>query len=216
MTRIDRIGLDQALERAGDGVFVIDAQGRIVSWNRAAERILGYTARDVIGRPCCEILAGHDEHDNRLCYRGCHVMTLTAMGEAVKNFDMRVRTKSGPTAWINVSVLVFKGQPGDEGGRDGLTVHIFRDVTATKELLTLVHERLATAGHQDAGPVEALTRREVEVLRLVAAGVKTKDAAERLHVSEATVRNHVQNILAKLGAHSRLEAVACAMRHRLL
>jgi two-component system NarL family response regulator len=40
--------------------------------------------------------------------------------------------------------------------------------------------------------------------------------AERLHVSPSTVRNHVQNILEKLGAHSRLEAVAYATRQRLL
>jgi two-component system nitrate/nitrite response regulator NarL len=40
--------------------------------------------------------------------------------------------------------------------------------------------------------------------------------AERLHVSPATVRNHVQHILAKLGLHSRLEAAAYATRHRLL
>jgi PAS domain S-box-containing protein len=214
MTRLEGIGLDQALERAGDGVFVIDAEGRLVSWNRAAERILGYSAREVIGRPCCEILAGHDEHDNLLCYPGCHVRSLTAMGEAIQNFDMRVRTKAGPAVWVNVSVLVVKGASGQ--GRHGLTVHIFHDVTATKELLTLVHERLATAGHQDAAPVETLTRREVEVLRLLATGVKTKEIADRLHVSEATVRNHVQHILIKLGAHTRLEAVALAMRHRLL
>ena len=40
--------------------------------------------------------------------------------------------------------------------------------------------------------------------------------AERLHVSPATVRNHVQNIAGKLGVHSRLEAVAFATKHRLL
>jgi two-component system nitrate/nitrite response regulator NarL len=40
--------------------------------------------------------------------------------------------------------------------------------------------------------------------------------AERLHVSPATVRNHVQHILEKLGVHSRLEAAAFATRYRLL
>src|SRR5688572_32204104 len=50
------------------------------------------------------------------------------------------------------------------------------------------------------------SRREIEVLRLVAAGGRTKTVADALHVSPATVRNHVQNILGKLGAHNRLEA----------
>jgi DNA-binding NarL/FixJ family response regulator len=64
--------------------------------------------------------------------------------------------------------------------------------------------------------VEVLTRRELEILRMIATGASTKAAADKLHVSPATVRNHVQNILGKLGAHSRLEAVAIATRQRLL
>jgi DNA-binding NarL/FixJ family response regulator len=63
---------------------------------------------------------------------------------------------------------------------------------------------------------DALTRRETEILRMIATGVSTKATADKLHVSPATVRNHVQNILGKLGAHSRLEAVAMANRQRLL
>ena len=212
MTKLEGVGLDQALERTGDGAFVINGESRILSWNRAAEKILGYPAREVIGRRCCDIFDGRDEHDNRLCYQGCHVMALVGMGEAVQNFDMRTRTKAGHAAWINVSILpVTNGRPGS-----GLTVHLFRDVTATKELLALVHERLAKAAGREAPEAETLTRREVEVLRLLAVGVKTREAAERLHVSPATVRNHVQNVLTKLGAHSRLEAVAYATRNRLL
>jgi two-component system nitrate/nitrite response regulator NarL len=56
----------------------------------------------------------------------------------------------------------------------------------------------------------------VEVLRLLADGRSTKAVAEALHVSPATVRNHVQNVLAKLGVHSRLEAVAYASKHRMV
>ena len=43
-------------------------------------------------------------------------------------------------------------------------------------------------------------RREIEILHLIASGLNTKDTALRLHVSPATVRNHVQNILGKLGS----------------
>lgn len=210
MSRNNGIMLDQALERTGDGAFVIDADGRVIMWNRAAERILGFTARDVIGRPCCDVLGGRDDEDNRLCYPGCQAMTLAAMGESVQSFDLRTRTKAGQAIWLNVSILaVGNGRPA---GR--VMVHLVRDVTATKELLRLIHERLAPPpnGGESNG---ALTRRELEVLRLVAAGVRTRAAAERLHVSSATVKNHVQNILAKLGVHSRLEAVAYAHRHRL-
>jgi DNA-binding NarL/FixJ family response regulator len=100
-----------------------------------------------------------------------------------------------------------------------MTVHLLRDVTATREILALIRERLSSAAPLvPAAPDRngALTRRELEILRIISTGLNTKDAAEKLHVSPATVRNHVQNILGKLGAHSRLEAVAYATRHRLI
>jgi PAS domain S-box-containing protein len=207
----ETVALDRALAHAGDGVFVVGSDGRILSWNRAAEKILGYAARDVAGRPCCDIFAGQDDRGNRLCYPGCQVATLVEMGEPVQNFDMRTQTKGGRGIWLNISILSVAS------GKDGapVTVHLIRDITAAKELLTLVHERLS-APDPGESPAGALTRREVEVLRLMAAGRSTRAVADVLHVSPATVRNHVQNLMAKLGVHSRLEAVAYANRHRIL
>jgi DNA-binding NarL/FixJ family response regulator len=62
----------------------------------------------------------------------------------------------------------------------------------------------------DLGP------RELEVLRLLAGGLGNKALAQQLHLSLNTVRNHVQNILYKLGAHSKLEAVATAVREGVI
>jgi PAS domain S-box-containing protein len=203
--------LDQALARSGDGAFVVGPDGRVVLWNRAAERIMGHSPREALGRPCCDLFMGRDDSGNRLCYRGCHVSTLVKMGEPVQSFDMQTRTRTGRSVWINVSTLYL---PANNGAA-GLTLHLFRDVTRAKELLDLVQERLA-APETAAEPASPLTRRELEILRQLASGANTKVAAERLHVSTATVRNHVQNIFGKLGVHSRLEAVAYANRHRLL
>ncbi|MCA1844514.1 MAG: response regulator [Actinobacteria bacterium] len=61
-----------------------------------------------------------------------------------------------------------------------------------------------------------LTRREVEILQLVAEGLSNDAVAERLVLSVNTVRNHVQNILTRLGAHSRLEAVTIAVRQGII
>lgn len=58
-----------------------------------------------------------------------------------------------------------------------------------------------------------LTQREAEVLRALAAGDGIPEIAERLGISALTVQSHVKNILAKLGVHSRLEAVTLAWRH---
>jgi PAS domain S-box-containing protein len=204
-------GLDQILARSGDGVFAVGPEGRVVLWNRAAERILGWSAREVMGRPCCDVFVGVDDHGNRLCYKGCHVMSLVKLGEPVQHFDMETRTKAGRPVWLDISIL----EAPSSGPGGALAIHLFRDVTTTRELLRLVHERLQAPS---APPDEAtaLTRRELEVLRLMAGGANTKALAERLHVSPATIRNHAQNMFTKLGVHSRLEAVAYATQHHLL
>ncbi len=64
--------------------------------------------------------------------------------------------------------------------------------------------------------VEALSSRELEVLRLLAAGQTNRQIAERLFVTERTVKYHVSAILAKLGAGNRTEAVALANQRGLL
>jgi two-component system response regulator DevR len=68
----------------------------------------------------------------------------------------------------------------------------------------------------DRGLGDDLTRREREVLVLVASGKPTADIAAELFVSINTVRNHVQRTLLKLSAHSKLEAVAIAVREGVI
>ena len=63
---------------------------------------------------------------------------------------------------------------------------------------------------------EALTPREIEVLRLVAAGLGNKEIASRLEISEHTVKFHVASVMGKLGAASRTEAVTLGIRHGLI
>jgi len=203
--------LTQALARAADGAFAIGPAGRVVLWNRAAERILGWSAKEVLGRSCCEVLVGSDVNGNRLCYQGCHVMSLVEQSEAVQHFEMQTRAKTGKSVWLDISILEV---PAANGGRS-LTVHLFRDVTATKALLDLVGERPASPAASNGDGAPLLTKRELEILQLMASGANTKVLAERLHVSRATIRNHAQNIFAKLGVHSRLEAVAYATQRHL-
>jgi DNA-binding NarL/FixJ family response regulator len=57
-----------------------------------------------------------------------------------------------------------------------------------------------------------LTRRELEILQLLAQGLSNEVISRQLYISPTTTRNHIQNILGKLGVHSKLEAVAHAVR----
>ncbi len=61
--------------------------------------------------------------------------------------------------------------------------------------------------------VDPLTHRELEVLRALADGLSNRETAERLYLSEGTVKNHVTNVLAKLGVRDRTQA---ALRARAL
>lgn len=67
-----------------------------------------------------------------------------------------------------------------------------------------------TAGRSRENPLGALTPRETEVLRRIVAGQSTRQMASEMDVAVSTLRGYVKSILAKLGAHSRLQAAAIA------
>jgi DNA-binding NarL/FixJ family response regulator len=75
---------------------------------------------------------------------------------------------------------------------------------------------LAQLGNTTNDRSKWLTARESDVLRLLAAGRTTASMADELFLSTHTVRNHISSILSKLGAHSKLEAVAVAARDGLI
>jgi len=94
-----------------------------------------------------------------------------------------------------------------------------------KELLETI--RAIHAGHKRLSPEvaaeiaehvndNALTPREVDVLRLVAGGNANKEIAARLSLTEETVKSHIRNILAKLGANDRTHAVAIGLRRGII
>jgi DNA-binding CsgD family transcriptional regulator len=133
--------------------------------------------------------------------------------EATALTDLPAGTANGGFA-VDDDGRIIVWTRANGGGR---TVRLIRDVPAAHELLAVIRKRLAVAAPAEPATTGApLTGREVEVLHMMANGLKTRPIALRLHVSPATVRNHVQNILRKLDAHSRLEAVAHARRCRLI
>jgi two-component system, NarL family, response regulator LiaR len=109
----------------------------------------------------------------------------------------------------------------------GATGYLLKD--ARPEMLTqAIHDAVEGRGTIDSSAMRALferrhdeavgedlTTREREVLALVAGGLSNKEIAQRLTLSVGTVRLHVSNILAKLGAPNRTTAAAIAMKHGL-
>lgn len=70
--------------------------------------------------------------------------------------------------------------------------------------------------NKDEGKIESLTRRELEVLKLLAIGMYNKEVAEKLHISERTVKNHVSNIFKKLEVTDRTQAAVFAIRNNMI
>ena len=87
------------------------------------------------------------------------------------------------------------------------------EIMVSSDLLARLLNRLH---HRYEQPSHDLTSREREILGLISEGLTNGAIAKRLFISVNTVRNHVQNILAKLDAHSKLEALSIAIRDGLI
>ena len=70
--------------------------------------------------------------------------------------------------------------------------------------------------NKDNVKIESLTRREMDVLKLLAVGMYNKEIAEKLNISERTVKNHVSNIFKKIGVTDRTQAAVFAIRNNLI
>jgi LuxR family maltose regulon positive regulatory protein len=128
----------------------------------------------------------------------------------------RALTLAEPEGYVSIFV--------DEGGA---MLHLLRQAAA-RGIASSYTQRLLSAFNAPAHPVsapaqggaaalaEALTAREVEVLRLIAAGMRNQEIADHLYISLATVKRHIANAYGKLGVGHRTKAVARANELRLL
>jgi DNA-binding CsgD family transcriptional regulator len=201
--------------------FASDSRERIVFWNRGAAELFGRGADEALGRHCWEVIAGRDVFGNRFCYGNCPVASSLRAGETVCGFEMKVAANGrGPTL-AHVTILRIPSIRPDLFS----VVHILEPLEESGRLARVLEALGAEATCAAAGrlvPGEAarqepapppLTAREREVLGWIARGLQNKDIAQTLDLSLATVRNHIHNILEKLGLHSKLEAVSMAFRN---
>lgn len=70
--------------------------------------------------------------------------------------------------------------------------------------------------NKDTLKIESLTKRELDVLKFISYGMYNKEVAERLEISERTVKNHVSNIFKKIGCTDRTQAAVFAIRNNLI
>jgi len=184
--------------RSGDALMTFGPDQRVQSWNEAMERFTGVPAEEAVGRLCWEVVGAVDECGDIVCHAGCSQIRLGRQGWPIPSRRLLIRTSDGrKLATMSTVVMV-----GVDGGP--ICLHLFRNGPVVSE-----HEA-------EAEPSGRLTKRQREVLQLLADGEPAKVVAARLGIREVTARNHIRAILLELGCHSQLAAVAEARRRGLL
>jgi PAS domain S-box-containing protein len=197
---------------AGDAAFVTDCTGTVLAWNATAESLFGVTIRDALGRSCAELVQGEDLC-GAYCGLDCAVQQRVRRGQPVASYDIRVITSNGKR-WCSFGVLSARVTNSAT-----YSLHLVRDIDRSKRFELVLREFL-THDSSDAPPdarrpslsvspahTTKLSRRELQILRLVARGAATTEISRQLDISPTTVNNHIQHILHKLNAHTRLQAV---------
>jgi PAS domain S-box-containing protein len=211
------------VDGTADAAYALDPHGKIIAWNDAATELFGLDKAAVIGRQCSDVTHGIDEC-GRECNQNCSILKRAAEHHPLKNYDIKVRSSAGDK-WCNASVVILDSSAHEKP----CTLHIIRpadvqkrlelllkDFVVTETSLPSVNVREILANTNSPTGVSNLTDREKEILRLLSDGKKTADIAEALFISKATANNHIQHILKKLDAHTRLEAVRRAEQAGLL
>lgn len=144
-------------------------------------------------------------------YPGARIIILTTFDyedyvfEAVKAGAMGYLLKDVPATELAETIRkVHAGEP------------FIQPSVASKLLMDFGRKGRAPAGPGGALPDEELSSREIEVLKLLAAGASNREIAERLTLAEGTVKNHVSNILSKLHAENRTQAANLARERKLI
>ncbi len=199
------------LDEAGVGAYCVTPDQRVVFWSRGAERMLGHTRDDAIGRRCFEFLQGRAPGGlTPACTEGCPSVHSLRDGRIPASVDLQMLDSSGERRDVTVTPMLVGSAPGDTP----LLIHVL-DHPRGASTAAAAESAPAERGGEAAG-TPRIAPRELEVLRLVAQGRGTHEIADDLGISPHTVRNHVRHFRTKLKARTKLEAVLTAVRLGIL
>jgi DNA-binding CsgD family transcriptional regulator len=208
------------LEGTSEAALAITQSGEICCSNSSAELLFHRPRKGMNHSACWNLLSARSENGELICHPQCQVLARALAGESTSNFDCEL-TLGGTHCWVNVSTLLVNTA---DAGR--IIVHLVRDVDTRKRLECVTRRFLDQLAALSGETVERLmasppphlelSSRELQVLRCLSECRSTPEIAMHLGVSIATVRNHLNHVLQKLGAHSRMEAVIKALHDRLI
>jgi PAS domain S-box-containing protein len=143
------------IDNVADGVFSTDMERRILAFNPAAEKITGYSSRDVLGRRCAEVLQGVAENGRELCSHDCPVLLATRCGGGHASFRCKawITGSDGRKVLIAHSAAPLIDQNGEVTG----AVSVIRDVSREEELVRLKSEFISLVSHQLRTPLASIS-----------------------------------------------------------
>ncbi len=225
MTGERNVMLDMASTHMG--AFVVDERRRVVFWNDGAARLLGYAAEEAAGLRCCDIVGGSaaNSADCAHCL-GPNTWAELLEGEVVRRVvtatasdgtrkPVRMTTMMGHNADGSTRVIHFVREPRSASTGPMVPGSSEGDGRATRSDVngTAAATGRATGGADSRRAITpTLTKREREVLKLLATGLSNGEIAGALRISPITARNHVTSVIEKLGVKTRLQAVVVATR----
>jgi len=216
------------VENASRAAIATNSDNTIVHWNAAAVELVGFTADEAVGRNLQQIIQARDIHGNRLSVDHGAFHEMIRIGEAPRSFELAIITATGKMTTVAVSIVVVLSPKPTDYHLVYLMTPLHRRRRADEaidRLLTMTNVPGITEpgdGMPSGAAVRGthnpprLTRRQREVLLLLAEGRRSGEIADELSISVHTVRTHIQGILRTFGAVNSLEAVSRALHERII
>lgn len=178
-----RIQLATIVESTGDAIISKDLNGIVTSWNPAAEKILGYTAQEMIGRSIIRVIPPELHHEEQ------EILSTIARGERIEQLHTTHLTKSGERIFVSLTISPLRDETGTIIGAS----KILRDITRQKKAERALHqaEKLASVGrlaatvaHEINNPLEAVTN----LVYLANGNVTQEEAREYLRLADEELK----------------------------
>lgn len=154
--------IEAVLESIADGVFTVDKDLRIISFNKAAEVITGWKAEQVIGLPCGEVLHGHTKTGTNLCSTSsCPLARCVQEGVVVTNYEEKIQRREGKEIDISTSCAALRDDKGEVIG----AVSVIRDITRLKEVEEMKSNFVSMVSHELRSPLTSIRGFATTLLR---------------------------------------------------
>ncbi|MCD4785501.1 MAG: GAF domain-containing protein [Candidatus Eremiobacteraeota bacterium] len=149
----EKTQLQALIDNVPEGVYTTDANRRILTWNRAAEKITGFKMSDVTGNDCCNTIQCQNV-ENTFCKDNCPINLAIEKQEKVdsglENVFIINSQKELIPAFITAAPIF------DEAGQVNGAIMVFRDITKEKEIERMKEEFLATITHDLKSPLASI------------------------------------------------------------